>query len=58
MTDEIAFLYEAAAELRSMASAAPNLAEELRRLAAELEEKASEFAQARCNRRGKAAAPD
>jgi hypothetical protein len=44
MMDEIAFLYEAAAELRAIAFAAPDIAEELRRMAHDLEDQADELA--------------
>jgi len=57
MTDEIAFLHEAAAELRAIAAAAPNMAGELRRMAEELEEKAAEFARTQRDRFGRADAP-
>jgi hypothetical protein len=50
MTDEIAFLYETAAELRAMAAAAPDIGEELRHMAEELEEEAGKLAR---NRRGR-----
>jgi hypothetical protein len=47
MTDEIAFLYGTAAELRAMAAAAPDIGEELRRMAEELEEEAGKLARGR-----------
>jgi hypothetical protein len=46
MADEIAFLYEAAAELRRIAAAAPDIGEELSRMAEELEEQAVKLAPA------------
>jgi hypothetical protein len=57
MTDEIAFLYEGAAKLRAIATAVPIIAEGLRRMAEELEEKADELARAQRGRLGKAGAP-
>jgi ATP-dependent protease HslVU (ClpYQ) peptidase subunit len=50
MTTEIAFLYEAAAKLRAIATAVPDLAEGLRQMAEELEEKADELARAQRDR--------
>ncbi|HZU91932.1 MAG TPA: hypothetical protein VE993_21950 [Stellaceae bacterium] len=52
MTDEIAFLYGTAAELRAMAASAPDIGEELRRMAAELEEEARKLAQSGHGRHG------
>jgi hypothetical protein len=57
MTDEIAFLQEAAAELRAIATAAPKIAEDLRRMAEELDEKAAELARTQRRRLGRAGAP-
>ena len=57
MMDEIGFLREAAAKLRAIATAAPVIAEGLRRMAEELEVKADELARAQRGRLGKADAP-
>jgi hypothetical protein len=57
MAREIAFLYEAAAKLRAIAAAAPIIAEGLRQMAEELEEKADELARAQRDRFGRAEAP-
>jgi hypothetical protein len=57
MIDEIDFLYEAAAELRAIAAAAPDIAEELREMAEELEERAAELAHARRDRVSRRWAP-
>jgi hypothetical protein len=53
MTDEIAFMYKAAAGLRAIATAAPDVVEELRQMAQELEEKAAELARAQRDRGGR-----
>ena len=57
MKDKIAFLHAAAAKLRTIASSAPGLAEELCRMAEELEEKADELARAQRDRFGRAGTP-